>query len=349
MTKLDELRAALKHAGVEALWVSDPANIRVLTGFTDGKDAKVLVTETEATLYTDARYTVQAQEESSVPQFIARPPATYEHAAASVKGKRVGIEAESLTVAAFEDLQKHWPDSTLVPLRGVMQGLRVIKDQDEIKAIRAAQDLADRVYAEVRPMIKAGARELDIANEIESRLRQAGGSSAFGLIVASGPNGAKPHAGATERVIQDGELVTVDMGAKLGGYNSDMTRTVAVGKPSDELVRMYNAVLEAEQAAVKAIKPGVRAADLDKLARDILVGHGLGEAFAHSLGHGVGLEVHEGPGLRGSSEEVLAAGMIITIEPGVYIAGLGGVRIEDLVLVTDTGYEVLSHAVIESL
>lgn len=349
MTKLDELRAALKRAGVDALWVSDPANIRVLTGFTDGKDGKVLVTPDDATLYTDARYTVQAQEESSVPQFIARPPETYEHAAAKVKGLRVGFEAESLTVAGLEDLQKRWPDATLVPLRGVIQGLRTVKNQDEIKAIRAAQDLADRVYGEVRPMIKAGAREIDIANEIEVRLRQAGASSAFGLIVASGPNGAKPHAGASERVIQDGDLVTIDMGAKLGGYNSDMTRTVAVGTPSDELRRMYNAVLEAEQAAVKAVKPGVRAADLDKLARDILTEHGLGEAFAHSLGHGVGLEVHEGPGLRGTSEDVLAAGNVITIEPGAYVAGLGGVRIEDLVLVTDSGYEVLSHSPKESL
>lgn len=337
----------MKRAGVDALWVSDPANIRVLTGFTDGRDGKVLVTETGETLYTDARYTVQAQEESRVPQFIARPPETYTHAAASLKGKRVGFESESLTVAGLEDLKKHWPDSTLVPLRGLIQGLRVIKNQDEIQAIRAAQDLADRTFAEVRPLIRAGVRESDIAFEIESRFRKAGGENAFPSIVASGPNGAKPHAGASERVIEDGDMVTIDMGAKLGGYNSDMTRTVAVGQPSAELRRIYNAVLEAEQAAVKAVKPGVKTADLDKLARDILTTHGLGEAFAHSLGHGVGLEVHEAPGLRGTSEEVLAAGMVITIEPGAYIPGLGGVRIEDLVLVTENGYEVLSHSPIE--
>jgi len=205
------------------------------------------------------------------------------------------------------------------------------------------------VYTEVRPMIRAGVRELDVAVEIETRLRRAGGESAFELIVASGPNGAKPHGHASKRVIEDGDLVTIDMGARLGGYNSDMTRTVAVGTPSAEMKRVYDAVLEAEEAAIAAIRPGVRAADLDKLARDLLTRHGLGEAFAHSLGHGVGLEVHEGPGLRGTSQDVLEAGMVITIEPGAYLPGVGGVRIEDLILVTEDGYEVLSHSAKESV
>lgn len=344
MSKLDELRRALGPAEVDAIWVSDPANVRALSGFTSGEDGKVLVTAQGATLYTDARYTVQAQEESSLPQFIARPPQTYEHAAEGLRGLRVGFEATHLTVAGHEDLKAHWPGVTLVPLRGVVQELRAIKSTEELAAIRAAQDLADRVYAEVRPMIRAGVRELDIAIEIESRLRQAGAESAFDLIVASGPRGAMPHGAASARVIEDGDLVTVDMGARLDGYNSDMTRTVAVGTPSPEMKRVYGAVLEAEEAAVRAIRPGMRAADLDKLARDILTGHGLGEAFAHSLGHGVGLEVHEAPGLRGTSEDVLRPGMVITIEPGAYLPGVGGVRIEDLVLVTESGYEVLSHA-----
>lgn len=344
MTKLEALDPVLGRAGVDALWVSDPAGVRWLSGFSSAEDGKVLVTSQGATLYTDSRYTVQAAEESSLPQHIARPPATYEHAAGTLRGLRVGFEAESLTVAELEDLRVAWPDSTLVPLRGLLGGLRAIKTADEVAAIRAAQALADEVYAEVRPLIRAGVRELDIAAEIETRLRRAGAESAFDLIVASGPNGAKPHGHASARVIEDGDLVTVDMGAKLRGYNSDMTRTVAVGTPSAEMKRVYNAVLEAEEAAVRAIKPGVRAADLDKLARDILTGHGLGEAFAHSLGHGVGLEVHEAPGLRGSSQDVLEAGMVITIEPGAYLPGVGGVRIEDLVLVTEDGYEVLSHA-----
>ncbi|CAM4071971.1 M24 family metallopeptidase [Deinococcus marmoris] len=344
MSRLEQLRDAMRDAGVTGLWVSHPANVRVLTGFTSPGDGKVLVTPDTATLYTDARYTVQAREESGLPQFIARPPETFKHAAESVGGQRVGFEADSLTVAGLEDLREHWPDAELVPLRGLIQGLRQIKTADEIAAIRAAQDLADGVFAEVRPLIVAGARELDIALEIETRLRKAGAGSAFGVIVASGPRGAMPHGHASARVIEDGELVTVDMGAYLNGYNSDMTRTVAVGHPPDEMRRVYNAVLEAKEAAIAAVKPGVRAADLDKIARDILTRHGLGEAFTHSLGHGVGLEVHEGPGLRGTSEDVLEAGMVITIEPGAYLPDVGGVRIEDLLLVTADGHEVLSHA-----
>ncbi|CAM3158592.1 Xaa-Pro peptidase family protein [Deinococcus saxicola] len=344
MSQLQQLRDAVREAGVTGLWVSHPANVRALTGFTSPEDGKVLVTADGATLYTDARYTVQAREESGLPQFIARPPETYKHAAEGVRGQRVGFEADSLTVAGLEDLKEHWPDAELVPLRGMIQGLRQIKTADEIGAMRAAQDLADQVFAEVRPLIVAGSRELDIALEIETRLRKAGAESAFGVIVASGPRGAMPHGHASARVIQDGELVTVDMGAYLNGYNSDMTRTVAVGQPSDEMKRVYNAVLEAEEAAIRAVRPGVRAADLDKIARDILTGHGLGEAFVHSLGHGVGLEVHEGPSLRGTSEDVLAAGMVITIEPGAYLPDVGGVRIEDLLLVTEDGYEVLSHS-----
>lgn len=339
----------MNEAGVGAMWISGPANVRALSGFSSPADGRVLVTPEAATLYTDARYTVQAREESSIPQFIARPPETFQHAAQVLGGVRVGFEAEHLTVAGLEDLKQHWPDAELVPLRGVVQGLRQIKTEDEIAAIRAAQDLADQVYAQVRPRIVAGARELDIALDIETRLRQAGAESAFGVIVASGPRGAMPHGHASERVIQDGDLVTVDMGACLNGYNSDMTRTVAVGHPSDEMRRVYLAVLEAEEAAVRAVRPGVRAADLDKIARDILTGHGLGEAFAHSLGHGVGLEVHEGPGLRGTSEDVLQAGMVITIEPGAYLPDVGGVRIEDLLLVTEDGFEVLSHAVKEPI
>jgi Xaa-Pro aminopeptidase/Xaa-Pro dipeptidase len=342
MTQLQELRHAMARAGLDAVWISDPTNVRAVSGFSSGKDGKVLVTQGGATLYTDARYTVQAAEESPLDAFIARPPATLEHAAPGLAGLRVGFEADHLTVAALEDLREHWPQAALVAVQGLVQSLRAVKSSAEVQAIRDAQALADQVFAEVRPLIVAGARELDIASEIELRMRRAGAQSAFDLIVASGPRGAMPHGVASDRVIQDGDLVTVDMGAQLRGYHSDMTRTVAVGTPGAEMARVYRAVLEAEEAAVRAVKPGVRTAELDCLARDILTGHGLGEAFAHSLGHGVGLEVHEAPSLRGTSDDVLQPGMIITIEPGAYLPGVGGVRIEDLVLVTEDGHEVLS-------
>jgi len=348
MTQLAELRAAMGRAGVDALWVSDPANVRAVSGFSSGKDGKVLVTPEGAVLYTDGRYTVQAQEESRLEAHIARPPETYQDAAGRVKDLRTGFEAEHLTVAGLEALREHW-DTTLTPTRGLVEGLRRVKAPEELEAIREAQALADRVFGEVRPMIQAGVRELDVALKLELGLRRAGAEVGFDVIVASGPRGAMPHGVASEKVIEDGDLVTIDFGARVRGYHSDMTRTVAVGRPTDELRRVYNAVLEAEEAAVAAVKPGVRAEDLDTLARGILERHGLLEAFAHSLGHGVGLNIHEGPGLRKGSEDVLESGMVITVEPGAYLPGVGGVRIEDLVLVTEAGYEVLSHTPKEDL
>ncbi|SMB92537.1 M24 family metallopeptidase [Deinococcus hopiensis] len=348
MSRLEQTRAALGAAGVDALWISHPANVRYISGFSSGSDGKALVTAGEAVLYTDARYTVQAAAESALPQFIARPPGTYEDAASRVKGLRVGFEAEHLTVAGLEALRRHW-DAELVPTRGVMEGLRLIKSAEEVALIREAQAIADRVFAEVRPMIRAGVRELDVALELEMGLRRAGAEVGFDVIVAGGPRGAMPHGVASERVLEDGELVTVDFGARWRGYHSDMTRTVAVGTPSEEMRRVYRAVLEAEQAAVAAVRPGMKSGDLDAVARGILEEHGLGEAFAHSLGHGVGLDIHEGPGLRMGTDTPLEPGMVITVEPGAYLPGVGGVRIEDLVLVTDMGYEVLSLTPKESV
>lgn len=351
--RAEPLREAMRQAGVEALWVSRPENVRYLSGFSSPADGKLLVLPGGATLYTDARYTVQAGEESAHESVIARPPATVEHAARAVAGLRVGFEADHLTVSELGVLRQHWQGgeqpSTLVSTQGLVETARQVKTAAEIAQIRAAQDIADAAFAAVRPGIVAGVREDVIAARLEAFMRERGAGSAFDITVASGPRGAMPHGTASARVIGQDELVTVDFGAKLNGYHSDMTRTVAVGNPGEELRRLYRAVLEAEEAAVKAIRPGARGGDLDAIARDILVAHGLGEYFAHSLGHGVGLAVHEGPSLRGPSQDVLEAGMVVTAEPGVYLPGIGGVRIEDLVLVTDTGYEVLSRSPKEQL
>ncbi|WP_189087636.1 M24 family metallopeptidase [Deinococcus ruber] len=343
-TELDAaLMQMLTQAGLDALWVSTPENVRYLSGFRDGRDGKVLLMPSGGTLYTDARYTVQAREESRFPQFIARPPETLEHAAPMLEGLRVGFEAEHLTVAQYEDLKAQW-NATLTATRGLIEGLRVVKSAQEIASIRAAQDIADAAFAAVSPGIVPGVSERSVALKLEQFIQERGGTAAFDFTVASGPRGAMPHGGASERLIGENDLITIDFGANVDGYHSDMTRTVATGNPSEELRRLYRAVLEAEEAAVAAVKPGASCADLDKLARDILSGHGLGEYFAHSLGHGVGLAIHEGPGLRGTSSEVLRPGMVVTIEPGVYVPGVGGVRIEDLLLVTEDGHEVLSHS-----
>lgn len=347
MTQPAEL---LTDAGLDALWVSRPEHVRLLSGFSSPEDGRVLLTRAGATLYTDARYQVQAAEESRIPHLIGAPPRAnaeremYAHAAAQIGAGRVGFEAEHLTVAGLEKLRRAL-GLDLVPTAGLLEKLRLYKTPEALEAIREAQRIADEAYAEVRPGVVAGRRELDVALDLELALRRRGADGpAFQTIVASGPRGAMPHGVASEKVIQDGELVTIDMGARLRGYHSDMTRTFGVGTVSDELRRLYDAVLDAEERAVAAVRPGVRAADLDALAREVLAGHGLAEYFAHSLGHGVGLAVHEAPGLNATSDEVLASGMVITIEPGVYLPGVGGVRIEDLVLVTGDGHEVLSRA-----
>lgn len=340
----------LAREGLAALWVTTPEHVRLLSGFTTPKDGKVLVTPSETWLYTDARYTAQAAEESRVPHFIGAPPRAnalkemYEHAKARVGEGRIGIEAAHLTVGELHALEAAW-NTALVPTTGLVESVRLVKTPEEIEAIREAQRVADAAYAEVRPGIVAGRKESDVALELEIAMRRRGASGpAFDIIVASGPRGAMPHGVASDKIIEDGELVTIDMGAVVNGYHSDMTRTFAVGTVPDTLRRMYDAVLEAEEACVAAVKPGVRAADLDRLARDILGKYDLAHLFAHSLGHGVGLAIHEGPGLSSSSEDVLAPGMIVTIEPGVYEPGVGGVRIEDFLLVTDDGHEVLSKA-----
>ncbi len=346
--RLERLRALFAAAEIDALWVSGPENIRYLSGFSDPRDARLLVTLDGTTLYTDARYTLQAAEESPLPAFIARTPQTYQHAAESLLGRQVGIEAGQLTVAEHGELGARLSGGT-VATSGLVEGLRLVKEEQEIELIRAAQGLADAAFEALRPGIRAGAHEEELAAELEHFLRRRGAKAAFDFTVASGPRGALPHAGASRRTLAEDELVTLDFGAQREGYHSDMTRTVAVGSPSEELRRLYRAVLEAERAAVAAVRPGAICSDLDAAAREVLAGHGLGEYFAHSLGHGVGLAIHEGPGLRAGNEQPLQAGMVVTIEPGVYLPGVGGVRIEDLLLVTEGGHEVLSRSPTEEL
>ena len=334
----------MQQAGVDALWISQPANVRYLSGFSSPEDAKLLLTAEGALLYTDSRYALQAAQEVGTGVHIARPPATLEHAAERVRGLRVGFEAEHLTVAGLEDLKQYW-QAELLPLRRPVETLRLVKSDAEVTLIRRAQAIADAAYAEVLPQLQAGARESDLALALETAMRRLGADGpSFETIVASGERGALPHGRASGKQLAEGELVTLDFGALLDGYHSDMTRTVPIGEVGPELRRLYLAVLDAEEQAIAAAGPGVRAADLDALAREVLAGHGLAESFTHSLGHGVGLDIHEGPGLRAASDEVLRPGMVVTIEPGVYLPGVGGVRIEDLLLITESGHEVLSQS-----
>lgn len=336
------LRADLKEQQADALLVSSPANVRYLSDFSAPADGKVLVTADEALLITDARYTLQAEQETDLEVVTARPwqPDVV---------RRVGrgtllVEADHLTLDLYAELSGALA-RTPKASSGLFRRYRAIKRPDEITRLREAARVTDAAFEHIQGSLAPGVREIEIALELERFMRTSGSEErGFDIIVASGPRGALPHGVASTRRLEEGDLVTLDFGARVGGYHADMTRTVALGTVDDRQRNLYGAVLEAQQLALEAVAPGVDGRELDRLARDSLAGHGLDDHFSHSLGHGVGLDIHEAPALTFRHSERLAPGMVVTIEPGVYLPGEGGVRIEDLVLVTETGHDLLSHS-----
>jgi Xaa-Pro aminopeptidase len=338
---LVNLNNLLDSANCDSLLVSEPANVRYLSGFTTPKDGKVLINRNGATLVTDGRYIVQAGQESRIPVRIMKQRNELPAICAELLHGKVGFEADHLTVGVLSDLQGAAPREW-VATRGLLEQIRRVKSADELNHIRAATQLANRAYGHVLGLIEPGIREMDVAMELERYMRSEGSEGSLFVAVVSGPRTAMPHGVATNRRIEPGDLVTIDLGAVVQGYTSDMTRTFGVGDMRPELVRLYEAVLAAQEAALQAVAPGKSGKELDTIARDLLTDRGYGEYFAHSLGHGVGLFIHEGPSLSQISTDVLQAGMVVTIEPGAYIPGLGGVRVEDLAIVTPTGHEVLT-------
>lgn len=337
---MPEPQALLEPLELDALYITRPENVRYLTGFPHPEDAQVLITPEGAFLLTDPRYP-EAERESRIPAKVLKREER-EALFQDLRG-RVGFEAEHLPYAALERLRELSP-AEWVPTKGVIERLRLKKSPEEVARIRQAQALAERALERALALLRPGVEEREVALEIEFFLRKGGAEGvAFPPIVASGARGALPHAGASEKRLEPGELITLDLGAKVAGYHSDMTRTVALGKPSPEMRRVYEAVQEALEVALQGLKPGRTGKEVDALAREALGRHGLDRYFVHSLGHGVGLAVHEGPGLSPYTEEVLEPGMVVTVEPGVYLPGVGGVRIEELVLITEDGIELLSR------
>jgi len=335
-----EPQALLEPLELDALYITRPENVRYLTGFPHPEDAQVLLTPEGAFLLTDPRYP-EAERESQIPAKVLRREER-EALFQDLRG-RVGFEAEHLPYAALERLRELSPVEW-VPTKGVIERLRLKKTPEEVARIRKAQALAEKALERALSLLKPGVEEREVALEIEFFLRKAGAEGvAFPPIVASGVRGALPHAGASEKRLEAGELVTLDLGAKVAGYHSDMTRTVALGKPPLEMRRVHQAVLSALEVALENLRPGRTGKEVDALAREELKRHGLDRYFVHSLGHGVGLAVHEGPSLSPYTEEVLEPGMVVTVEPGVYLPGVGGVRIEELVLLTEDGIELLSR------
>jgi Xaa-Pro aminopeptidase len=337
----DRLEAALGERGLDLMLVTDLTNVRYLTGFTGTNGAAICGPGVRVFL-TDFRYTERAAAEVPEWETITVTGDWLDGIAEHLAGK-VGFEDDHVTVRSFAKLEEKLPEGVeAVAAGGTVEALRRVKDAEELAAIAAASELADAALNATVEEGLVGRTERAVADAFEARIRAAGGEPSFDTIVAAGPNGAQPHAEPGPRVIERGELVVFDMGAKLDGYCSDGTRTYATGDPGEEGRRVYETVLAAQQAALEAIRPGVKGEDVDAAARKVIDEAGHGEHFGHGLGHGVGLDIHEGPRLSLRSDDVLAANEVVTVEPGIYLAGSLGVRIEDLVVVTDDGLRNLS-------
>lgn len=347
--RVKRLQRQLASTDHEALLISSPINVRYLTGFT-GDSSWLLVERKKILLISDGRFTVQLEDECpNLPVVYREVGQIIEHKLAEVlQGKEIknlGVEGAHFRIGSLETIRSTDGCTTEIhSTMGLVESLRNIKDKHEIQEMRKAVDIAERAFQSLIPMLQPDWTEIQVRNRLEYLIRELGAEeAAFETIVAAGPRAALPHAHPSEVRIGDHPLLLIDWGAKLSsGYHSDMTRVLFFGKPSAKMRKAYEAVRETELASIEALAAGVPCVDIDKTCRKVLKKRKLEEAFNHGLGHGLGMEVHEAIRLSPTSEQTLEAGMVITIEPGVYFADWGGIRIEDDVLITANGYEVLS-------
>ncbi|MBI4339518.1 MAG: aminopeptidase P family protein [Chloroflexi bacterium] len=351
--RLAAIRDVISEKKLDALLVSSADNRRYLSGFT-GSAGYLFITSQEAVLATDFRYIEQAGQQA--PAFrvvrIASSLDWFTQLLGETKAKSVGFESDHMTVSSHQRLSQKLQETpvdgntvALSPLTGLTDEIRTFKDAEELKLLQRAIDISDAAMNAVSPTVQPGVSEAEVAWRLEKAMREMGAEgSSFDTIVGSGPNGALPHHRAGERLIQAGEPIVIDMGAKYEGYCSDLTRTIFIGEPDETFRKVYDIVLGAQLTAIHLVKPGMSGTDADALARKVIDEAGYGESFGHSLGHGVGLAIHEYPGVGPNSPGILKEGMVFTIEPGIYISGWGGVRIEDVVLLGAKGATLLSKA-----
>jgi Xaa-Pro aminopeptidase len=349
LARREHLTRWLIEQDLDAVLVSNPVNVSYLTNFS-GEASYLIVSRDRALLVSDGRFVVQLQEECPELAVHIRPPA--QRITPAVAGvlqqlglRRVGCDASHLTVAEFEQFRELTPTITWKPGVGAVEQFRVVKDAVEIAALRSAIGMAERALGDFRASLGPEDTEKILSDRMEMLLRSEGASrSSFPTIAAVGTRAALPHCPPSAAVVAGAELLLVDWGARERFYCSDLTRVFALGSVTPKFAEVYRAVLRAQQAAIALIRPGVTGQAVDAAARQVLEAAGFGAAFNHGLGHGIGMEVHEGPALRPGSDVVLRPGMVVTVEPGVYLPAWGGVRIEDDVLVTPDGHEVLTQA-----
>jgi Xaa-Pro aminopeptidase len=351
--RLKKLRQGLAEKELEGIFISQPENRYYLSGF-DGSDGYLFITSKETVLATDFRYTEQAETQApdyQIFRIAGNMSDWFPRLTTNLGLSQLGFETEHVTFALYRQLSdilnKSKSRLQLIPVDGLVESLRVIKEPEEIELITRAAEITDKAFEYINDIIRVrvGMTEKEVAWEIEKFMRENGSQTiAFDVIVASGPNSALPHAKPSQRQINPSEPVVIDIGARFGGYCSDLTRTICLGTPDDTFRKVYDTVLGAQLAAIAIIKEGMSGEEADSLARTVIEEAGYGEAFGHSLGHGVGLVPHENPRLGPNSTESLRKGMVFSIEPGIYLSGWGGVRIEDLVVMEGSQVRLLSKA-----
>ncbi|MBA3724920.1 MAG: aminopeptidase P family protein [Armatimonadetes bacterium] len=345
---LEKLRSRMSEAGIDAMLVTAIDNVRWLTGFS-GSSGAALVTQSDGIFISDSRYREQAGEEvRGLPVEIYQSPKslaeTMAEAAKNLGLPKLAFEAEHVSVATFNSWKERFNGVALEPASNIADQLRMVKTAEEIEKIKAACGVADSCWSHVQRMLQPGVSEYDIGLDIEFFIRRLGAQLAFSPIVVSGPRSARPHGYPSERKLENGDFVTMDFGANVDGYNSDITRTIVIGEPTKRHREIWNAVLEAQLAAIDAIRPGKGAQEIDALSREVLAKYDFAKYFGHGLGHGLGRLVHDIGGMNAVSKDILEEGQVWTVEPGVYIEAFGGVRIEDDIVVTADGCELLTHS-----
>lgn len=335
---------------IDAIIISDPYNIRHVSGFKGG-EGYVYVSDKHKVIITDSRYTEAAQKEAKegfevVEHRIGRTYFEIIKELIALEGAhRIGFEDLFMTFSSYQNFLKNCELDSMVPVGDSINRLRSIKTTEEIDKLRTAEDIGDKAFSDILNYIKPGVSELMIAAELEYAMKKHGAEGlGFDTIVASGPNSSLPHAVPGQRIIQSGDFITMDFGCKYDGYCSDMTRTIVVGKANDKQRDIYDTVYKAQTESLKAIKAGVIGCDIHKVAADIIAAAGYGQYFGHGLGHSVGLFIHELPGFSPREKNPIPANTVITVEPGIYVPEFGGVRIEDMILVTENGYENFAHS-----
>lgn len=345
MKRVDNLKSLIKEKNLDGALIYMPENRYYFSGFT-GSTGYAIITPENNYFLADFRYIEQSKKQCLGYEVLTMSKdLPLSHYLNEFKIFKLGIEDNHMDVATYMKISKEVESIEMISIGEDLVKIRSIKDEKEIDNLRKAAEITDKAFEHILDFIKPGVKEIDIAHEIEFFMKKQGASGlSFQMIVASGKRSALPHGVASEKVLEDGDFLTLDFGCIYNGYCSDMTRTVVLGKATDEQKKIYNIVLKAQTKALEYIKPGVKCSDVDAVARDIISEYGYGDKFGHGLGHGVGLKVHELPNLNPEGDIILEPNMVVTDEPGIYIPDFGGVRIEDLVVVREGGHEILSKS-----